>query len=97
MYVWDFHSGNLLEIIRFFCMSDYCLWNENYLFITTKFYEIYYINIENFRVITKFDICPKGGMNGTEINTIKMKKYGDCLICTHPYRNAYLDIWTLKK
>jgi len=79
IYVWNFHTGDLLNIINTdgIGLVSCCIWDENYFFVGCRDRTIKLINISQKEVIKNL----KGHKNWIScIKKIKLPEYGECLI-----------------
>ena len=79
IYIWDFHTGDLLNIINTngIGLVSCCLWDENYFFVGCRDRTIKLINIYQKEVIKNL----KGHKNWVScIKKIRLPEYGECLV-----------------
>ena len=92
--IWNFHSGLLLDKIKFdnYSIFGICLWNNDYLFVSCKDKTIKLIEIKTGKIIINL----LGDNN--YILTLKkvfLPKYGECLI-SQGWKNEQIKLWIKK-
>ena len=94
--IWNFHSGELLNIIKVShgSVNTICLWNNNYLFAGTIDYKIILIDLKNVKIIKEYEQNKESVLT---IRKINHPKYGECLISSQSWKNGKIKLWAYKK